>query len=162
MISIQEFYEVASTIFDNKTFILNDEERKISIKLPLNWEQINNFKKTILSLFGNPHTPDRKWEDDPAHWGYKFDAHYFDIDEDTIKIDDRGRLYVDLNTFTNLEPIKEKVIENILNDDETLNKIAAKILSKLTVDIPEIPTKPKIHPICCDEDDDGEGFIHCP
>jgi hypothetical protein len=163
MINRKEFYEAATSVFDYNTFTYNDDEQKISIKVPLKWEQIVDLKKIVLSLLGNPHTPERDWEQDPAHWGYKFDAHFLEIDEDTIKVDDTGRLYVDISTLSNLQEVKDKVLETILNDEATLDKIAQKLLSKLTVFIPEVEKTPTCHRLD-EEDDDGEGFIHpaCP
>jgi hypothetical protein len=155
-INKKEFYNAATAVLDYKTFTFDDDQNKISFKLPLKWEQIVDLKKIVLTLLGNPHTPERDWEQDPAHWGYKFDSHYLEVDEDTIKINDQGRLYVDINTLTDLTPVKDKVIEKILADEETLNKIAEKILEKLTVYIPDIQQT-----LCCD-DDDCEGFIHPP
>jgi hypothetical protein len=166
MISKKEFYEAATSVLDINTFTFNDDENKVTIKVPIKWEQIINLKKLVLSILGNPHTPERDWEQDPAHWGYKFDAHFFDIDEDTIKIDSTGRLYVDITTLSNLKEIEEKVVEKLLNNEELLDKIADKILQKLTTFIPDaaLQSKPCCHTLS-EEDDDGEGFIrpaHCP
>jgi hypothetical protein len=163
MLSRPEFYEAATSVLDKKTFDFYDDEKRITIKVPFSWEKIVDLKKMVLSLLGNPHTPERDWEQDPAHWGYKFDSHFLEVDEDTIKIDDTGRLYVDITTLTDLEPVKDKVIEKILADDAALSKIAEKILSKLVVTLPDSIPPHHTHPLD-EEDDDGEGFIHpcCP
>jgi hypothetical protein len=139
----REFFEMMSSILDVDDFKCDNDRQVISIYLPLQWEHIVEFKKTVLSFIGNPHTPDRKWEDDLTHANYKIDSHYLDIDETTIKVNpDTGGLYVDFEEVINIPEVKEAVLENLLNDEAALDKIAQKLLKKLVVEIPPVGKLP--------------------
>jgi hypothetical protein len=138
----REFFEMLSSILNVEDFKCDLDRQEISIYLPLKWEHIMEFKKTVLSFIGNPHTPDRKWEDDLTHAGYKIDSHYLEIDEATIKVDTTGRLYVDFEEVLDIPAVKEAVLENLLEDDAALERIAQKLMGKLIVEIPPIEHQP--------------------
>jgi len=120
----ENFYNILTTIIDPAVFRQDDLNKKISIRLPLKEENIKDFRKNILLMFGNPHIPAHNWDDDLIHNAYKFCAHYIDIDEQTIKYDKYGRLYADLGYITN---------ELITNDNITdlFNKLDIKYSANL-------------------------------
>jgi hypothetical protein len=142
--TLKDLYKMLTAILDVNEFKMDDDAQTIQISLPLNWSQITDLKKTILASLGNPHTPTRGWENDPEHWGYKIDSHYLEIDEKTIKVDETGRLFCDVEDLIDHDIIQEHVINRILADDDALQAIADKILSKLVVMIP--PVQPEE---CC-------------
>jgi hypothetical protein len=125
----KDFYEMLTTITDIKQFVYNDDKQKVSIKIPLSWEQIEDFKKIILSLLGNPHVAEHKWEDDPIHANYKFDSHYIEIDENTLKIDKYGRLYADVNALIS----NENIVNSLAENEDFVEKLSS-LLSKNVAD----------------------------
>jgi hypothetical protein len=152
---LKDFFEMLTSVMDIKTFKYDTDKQIVSVNVPLHWETIIDFKKTVLSFLGNPHLADRDWDKDPEHWGYKFDSHYIEIDEETIKVNEKGRLYVDPTELTDYQPFLDKILE----DDIALQKLADKILSRLVLTIPEQVLNPPNRPCHHDPNHDHE---ECP
>ena len=119
-----ELYKILTTIIDRKHFDFDHIKQKITLHLPFNWDAFKFAKKNILAIFGNPHIPQGDWEDNLIPCEYKFDSHFIEIDEETIKIDKWGRLFVDYND------IKDKLQKAILSDEDFLNKLARKAIRR--------------------------------
>lgn len=121
----KELYEQLTTILSSKQYSFNHEKQRITIKRPYSASLIRHIKKICFAIFGNPHTMSHRWEDDPMHARYKFDSHFIEIDEQTIKIDKYGRLYVDFET------VKDKAEDLLINDAEFIKKIEKQVYRKI-------------------------------
>jgi len=125
MITKTDFYKMMTTILDRRNFNFNHENESIRLSLPLNLDDIRNLRQTILLLFGNPNIPQHDWHLDPINCAYKFNSHYVDVDEQTIKIDQNGRLYVAATE------LKEQIRKEILEDEKFLKRLELKVIRSI-------------------------------
>ena len=116
-----QFYNMLTTILDENSFTMDDHNCKVSYRQPITWEDVKGLKSIILGCFGNGEIP---YHDDVSNQNYKFHSRYIEIDEDTIKLDKYGRLYVDTDlVFTDAN------IERLLNNEDFVKKIANTMLT---------------------------------
>jgi len=120
----EKLYELMTTILDRRHYQFDNEKCTITLDQPYTWDSIRDAKKSVLSIFGNPHIAQHKWEDDPIHAEYKFDSHFIEIDEETLQIDKHGRLFV------SYEDIKHKLEKAVLSDEVFINKLARKAIRR--------------------------------
>lgn len=115
-----QFYNMLTTILDEGSFTMDDQNCKVSYRQPITWEDVKGLKSIILDCFGNGAIP---YHDDVQNQNYKFHSRYIEIDEDTIKLDKYGRLYVDTDLM-----FTESNIEKLLKNEKFMEAIADTIL----------------------------------
>lgn len=116
MTTKEEVYNYLTAILDSNSFEKNDKNKKISIKHKLTEEEMDGLVCHITNLLGQQilHDPDKK-----GFNHYKFNSHFINIDNNTIKIDENGRFYVDIDAFLSEDKVAQKILENT----EFVNKI---------------------------------------
>ena len=115
-----QFYNMLTSILDESSFTMDDHNCKVSYRQPITWEDVKGLKSIILGCFGNDGIP---YHEDTSNQNYKFHSRYIEIDEDTIKLDKMGRLYVDTDLM-----FTDKNIDKLLNNEDFVKKIADTIL----------------------------------
>lgn len=116
MTTRDEVYNYLVTILDSNSFEKNDKNRKVAIKHKLTKEEMDGLVCHITNLLGQNiiQNPEEK-----GFNNYKFNSRYINIDNDSIKLDKYGRIYVDINAFLN----EDNIVEKILSNAEFTNKI---------------------------------------
>ena len=119
MINKDEIYNILTTILDSNSFEKDDKNKRIKLKHKLSVDEMDNVACYITNLIGQEllHEHDKKG----LSSRYKFNSRFINIDYDSLKIDEYGRLYVDVDHFLN----EDNIIEKILNNTEFTNKILA-------------------------------------
>jgi len=120
----KQVYEMMTAIINANQFKFDHEKEKISLKLPYTEDMIKDFRRIVLTLFGNPHIAYHEFGDDPRHAEYKFDSHFIEIDEQTIKVNKYGRLCV------NWDDVKYGIEQAILKDEEFLDRLLRAALKR--------------------------------
>jgi hypothetical protein len=134
------FYNMLTSVIDPKTIKTDDDKKQISFKIPFHMSNVAELKKMILAIFCNPHIADHDVEPDPLHLSYKFDSHYVEIDEDTIKVDKFGRLYVDVSKIgidqIDIPILAETILSNLKEQykDNEIVKTAIELFNIIKVD----------------------------
>lgn len=116
MTTRDEVYNYLVTILDSNSFEKNDKNRKIAIKHKLTKEEMDGLVCHITNLLGQNIIQD---PEEKGFNNYKFNSRYINIDNDSIKLDKYGRIYVDINAFLN----EDSIVEKILSNAEFTNKI---------------------------------------
>jgi hypothetical protein len=117
MISLTErekFWQMLTACTDPRSFSYDSDKRQMKIDLPILPENVQNFYKEIMNIFGNPETPIKE-NSNPIYFGYKFNGRFIDIDGQTIKYNKYGQLTI--------------------SEDNIINDIENKVLNKLGIDI---------------------------
>lgn len=116
MTTRDEVYNYLVTILDSNSFEKNDKNKKVAIKHKLTKEEMDGLVCHITNLLGQNiiQNPEEK-----GFNNYKFNSRYINIDNDSIKLDKYGRIYVDINAFLN----EDSIVEKILSNAEFINKI---------------------------------------
>ena len=119
MINKDEIYNILTTILDSNSFEKDDKNKRIKLKHKLSVDEMDNVACYITNLIGQEllHEHDKKG----LSSRYKFNSRFINIDYDSLKVDEYGRLYVDIEHFLN----EDSIVEKILNNTEFTNKILA-------------------------------------
>lgn len=116
MTTRDEVYNYLTAILDSNSFEKNDKNKKIAIKQKLSKEEMDGLVCHLTNLLGQNiiQNPEEK-----GFNNYRFNSRFINIDNDSIKIDKYGRIYVDINAFLN----EDNIVEKILSNPEFTNKI---------------------------------------
>jgi hypothetical protein len=117
MVSREEIYKIVSTFLDSN-FEKDLANKKFYLKKRLTEDELNDVICTFANLLGNKITP--MHDTNEIQHNFKIHSQYIEIDEKTIKFDEKGRLYVDVENFVNQDEVISKLMEN----QEFYNKIA--------------------------------------
>ncbi|MCF0126200.1 MAG: hypothetical protein HUJ68_10700 [Clostridia bacterium] len=109
MVTRDEIYKVVATFLDTN-FVRDDAKKKFYLKKNLTDSEINDLFCTFVSLLGNKLMPMHDTNEIQHH--FKMNSRYIEIDEKTIKCDEKGRLYVDIENFVNQDELITKLMEN--------------------------------------------------
>jgi hypothetical protein len=107
----EKFFNMLTICTDPRSFKYDGDKKRLYIELPILPENIKNFRKNILSIFGSPEKPIEDWDADPIYHGYKFWSKYIDIDNETIKFNKYGQLTVAEENV--IDTIEEKVLTKL-------------------------------------------------
>lgn len=116
MTTRDEVYNYLTAILDSNSFEKNDKNKKIAIKQKLSKEEMDGLVCHITNLLGQNIIQD---PEEKGFNNYKFNSRFINIDNDSIKIDKYGRIYVDINAFLN----EDNIVEKILSNPEFTNKV---------------------------------------
>ena len=118
MVSRDEIYKMVATFLDNN-FERDPVNKKFYLKKHLTDSELNDVICTFANLLGNKLVP--MHDTNEIQHNFKLHSKYIEIDEKTIKYDDKGKLYVDVENFVNQDEVIAKLMEN----QEFYDKVAA-------------------------------------
>jgi hypothetical protein len=111
----EKFWQMLTAVTSPRSFKYDADKFQMSIELPILPENVKDFKKNILSIFGDPKKPTPDWDSDPIFHNYKFNPNFISIDEETIKYNKYGQLSI--------------------AEDNIIDSLESKILDKLGIDV---------------------------
>jgi hypothetical protein len=115
----EKFWQMLTICTDVKSFKYDTDKKTISVELPILPENVKDFKKNILTIFGNPKVPTSDWESDLIYHAYKFDSRYIDFDNQSIVLNKYGQLSI--------------------SNDNVVSDIENSVLQKLSIDVKNDP-----------------------
>ena len=98
----------------------------MTLKVEVNIDDIRDLRQMVLLLFGNPRIPRHQWDQDLINCAYKFYSNFIEIDEKTIKLDEKGRLFVDNEELR--ESIRDWLKGNDFFNEEMANRVQRLVL----------------------------------
>jgi hypothetical protein len=122
MMRKKEFYDMMTAVLNSNNFNFDHEKELISVNVPFTDTMVKHLNEVILGLFGNPKIAKHKFGDDPLHAGYKFNSHFIEVDEKTIKVNKYGRLYV------STRDLEYDVKEAVMKDERFLERFIKEVL----------------------------------
>lgn len=121
----EELYNLLTVILD-KDFTKDDVHKKIGIQHKLSTDDIEGLECAVAGYFGENLKHIEHVTSD-----YKFKSEYINIDEETLKRDQYGKIYVDIEAFANTDDL----VEALMNNETFIKKISSQFKpTKLAVD----------------------------
>lgn len=128
-ITKKEVYYAMKNILDDENFTKIDDSYYIKLNKKFTQDEIEGIICSIANLFGNKIIEAHSQEEINTN-DFKFNSRYIDIDNDSIKIDKYGKLYVDLES--------DALVDALMANPEFVKKIADKITpDKISMDFVE-------------------------
>jgi hypothetical protein len=107
----EEFWQMLTAVTNPRSFKYDGDKFQMSIDIPILPENVHNFKKEILAIFGSPDKFSPEWDDNLIYHSYKFNPNYIPIDGQTLVFNKYGQIAVAEESVTN--EVEKRVLDQL-------------------------------------------------